>query len=130
MIVGRQSGPQAIITSASIPTMTVILRRSPCFPSPVLRPRTAVLGQAPSQNNRGDTCEFQSADHITPRARPTSCPHAPTDISVSLTDLLTRLAALPMLTELCVQSTNIQLDDKHILSASPAPTAVSYLQFH
>jgi len=58
-----------------------------------------------------------------------SASHIPTHTSISLTNLLARLAALPMLTELCIQSTNIRLDDEHILLANPALTVVPSLKY-
>jgi len=101
----------------------------PLLSSPCPRLQTVILEQAPLKTVGESFADFSRLTtlHIVRDQRYSS--HTSTRISISLTDLLARLAALPMLTELCIQSTNIQLDDEHILVASPALTVIPSLKY-
>ena len=97
--------------------------------TPCPRLRTVVLEQAPLKTIGEKFADFGQLTtlHLVRDQRYAS--HTSTRIGISLTDLLDRLAALPMLTELCIQSANIQFDDERILLASPALTTVPSLKY-
>ena len=101
----------------------------PLLSAPCPRLQTVVLEQAPLKTIGETFANFDRLTtlHLIRDQRYSS--HASNQISVSLTDLLERLAALPMLTELCIQSASIQLDDEHMLLASPTLTVVPSLKY-
>ena len=101
----------------------------PLLSAPCPRLRTVVLEQVPLKAIGGAFADFSRLTtlHLVRDQRYAS--HASNRISISLTDLLARLIALPMLTELCIQSASIQLDDEHMLLASPALTVVPSLKY-
>jgi len=101
----------------------------PLLSAPCPRLQTVVLEQAPLKTIGETFVDFNRLttlhlvrDHRYP-------PHTSSRVNISLTDLLDRLAALPMLTELCIQSTSIQLDDEQMLLASPTLTVVPSLKY-
>ena len=101
----------------------------PLLSAPCPRLQTVVLEQAPLKTIGEAFAGFGRLTtlHLVRDHRCIS--RAPTHIGVSLADLLSRLAALPMLTELCIQSTSMQFDDEHMLLASPALTTVPSLKY-
>ena len=102
---------------------------SPLLSAPCPRLQTVVLERAPLKTIGETYAGFSHLTtlHLVRDQRYVS--HASARISISLTDLLARLAALPMLTELCIQSTSIRFDDEHMLLASPALTTVPSLKY-
>lgn len=101
----------------------------PLLTAPCPRLQTVVLEQAPLRAVGEKFTDFSRLTtlHLVRDQRYVS--HPSTRTNISLTDLLDRLAALPMLTELCIQSANIQFDDEHMLLASPTPTTVPSLKY-
>jgi len=101
----------------------------PLLSSPCPRLRTVVLEQVPLKTIGEVSGDFSRLTtlHLVQDQRYAS--HASNRISIPLTDLLARLAALPMLTELCIQSASIQLDDERMLLASPTLTVVPSLKY-
>lgn len=101
----------------------------PLLSAPCPRLQTVVLEQAPLKTIGETFANFSRLTtlHLARDQRYAS--HASNRVSISLTDLLDRLSALPMLTELCIQSASIQLEDEHVLLAGPALTVVPSLKY-
>ena len=101
----------------------------PLLSAPCPRLQTVVLEQAPLGTIGETFTDFGRLTtlHLVRDQRYAS--NASTRISMSLTVLLARLAALPMLTELCIQSASIRFDDEHMLLASSTPTTVPSLKY-
>ena len=101
----------------------------PLLSAPCPRLQTVVLEQAPLKAIGELFTDFSRLTTLHLVRDQRYIPHASTHTGVSLTDLLARLAALPMLTELCIQSASIRFGDEDILLASAALTTVPSLKY-